>query len=56
MVNEFSCVCLHSDRSVQERRENLKKFKVNYLKLTFHTGSGRLYVCWVTVDRKSSFN
>ena len=28
MVNEFSCACLHSDRSVGERRENLKKFKV----------------------------
>ena len=28
MVNEFSCVCLHSDRSVHERRENLNKFKV----------------------------
>ncbi|CAB4043204.1 ATP-dependent RNA helicase DDX1-like, partial [Paramuricea clavata] len=27
MVNEFSCVCLHSDRSVHERRENLTKFK-----------------------------
>lgn len=27
MVNEFSCVCLHSDRSVHERRENLKQFK-----------------------------
>lgn len=27
MVNEFSCVCLHSDRSVHERRANLKQFK-----------------------------
>ncbi|XP_028392095.1 ATP-dependent RNA helicase DDX1-like [Dendronephthya gigantea] len=27
MVNEYSCVCLHSDRSVHERRENLRMFK-----------------------------
>ncbi|XP_029191100.2 ATP-dependent RNA helicase DDX1-like isoform X2 [Acropora millepora] len=27
MVNEYSCVCLHSDRSPQERRANLQAFK-----------------------------
>ena len=30
MVNEYSCVCLHSDRSPQERRANLAAFKVNW--------------------------
>lgn len=31
---EFSCVCLHGDRTPQERRDNLEKFKakrVNFL-------------------------
>ena len=28
MVNEYSCVCLHSDRSPQERKANLQAFKV----------------------------
>lgn len=28
MVNEYSCVCLHSDRSRAERQENLSSFKV----------------------------
>ncbi|KAM7445988.1 ATP-dependent RNA helicase ddx1 [Porites harrisoni] len=27
MVNEYSCVCLHSDRSPQERKSNLQAFK-----------------------------
>ncbi|XP_020603286.1 ATP-dependent RNA helicase DDX1-like [Orbicella faveolata] len=27
MVNEYSCVCLHSDRSPQERKANLQAFK-----------------------------
>jgi Rad3-related DNA helicase len=27
MVNEYTCVCMHSDRGVPERRENLQKFK-----------------------------
>ena len=29
MVNEYSCVCLHSDRRPQERKENLLAFKVS---------------------------
>ena len=28
MVNEYSCVCLHGDRRPQERKDNLKAFKV----------------------------
>ena len=28
MVNEYSCVCLHSDRPPNERKGNLKAFKV----------------------------
>ena len=28
MVNEYSCVCLHGDRRPQERKNNLKAFKV----------------------------
>lgn len=28
MVNEYSCVCLHGDRRPQERKANLKAFKV----------------------------
>ena len=28
MVNEYSCVCLHGDRSRAERQENLSSFKV----------------------------
>ena len=28
MVNQYSCVCLHSDRSPQERKANLLAFKV----------------------------
>ncbi|XP_064401585.1 ATP-dependent RNA helicase DDX1-like isoform X2 [Halichondria panicea] len=27
MVNEYTCVCLHSDRRPQERKENLQSFK-----------------------------
>lgn len=28
MVNEYSCVCLHSDRSAGQRKANLQAFKV----------------------------
>ena len=34
MVNEYSCVCLHSDRRPQERKENLMAFKVSFLPLS----------------------
>lgn len=36
MVNEYSCVCVHSDRSVPERRDNLQKFK---------DGEARFLIC-----------
>jgi ATP-dependent RNA helicase DDX1 len=36
MVNEFSCVCLHSDRRPQERKDNL---------LTFKNGEVRFLIC-----------
>jgi len=35
-VNEYSCCCLHSDRNVQERKENLQKFK---------NGEARFLIC-----------
>lgn len=28
MVNEYACVCLHSDRRPHERKQNLQAFKV----------------------------
>ena len=34
MVNEYSCVCLHSDRSPQERKANLQAFKVTIASYT----------------------
>ena len=34
MVNEYSCVCLHSDRSPQERKANLQAFKVTIISYT----------------------
>jgi ATP-dependent RNA helicase DDX1 len=37
MVNEYSCVCLHSDRSPAQRRANLQAFKVEE-KCMYHCG------------------
>ena len=34
MVNQYSCVCLHSDRSPQERKANLLAFKVTIASYT----------------------
>ena len=36
MTNEYSCCCLHGDRRVQERKENLQKFK---------DGEARFLIC-----------
>ncbi|EDQ84907.1 uncharacterized protein MONBRDRAFT_39079 [Monosiga brevicollis MX1] len=36
MVNGYTCVCVHSDRRVPERRENLQKFK---------DGEARFLIC-----------
>ena len=35
-MNEYKCVCVHSDRRVPERRENLQKFK---------DGEARFLIC-----------
>ena len=35
--HQFSCVCLHSDRSPAERSENLEKFKQNKCRLLICT-------------------
>ena len=36
-THQFSCVCLHSDRSPAERTENLEKFKQNKCRLLICT-------------------
>lgn len=35
--HQFSCVCLHADRSPAERTENLEKFKQNKVRLLICT-------------------
>ena len=36
MANEFSSACVHSDRSVDQRRDNLQKFKARVLAVKYH--------------------
>lgn len=36
MVNEYTCACVHSDRIVPERRNNLQRFK---------DGEARFLIC-----------
>jgi ATP-dependent RNA helicase DDX1 len=35
--HQFSCVCLHADRSPNERADNLEKFKQNKVRLLICT-------------------
>ncbi len=37
MVNEYTCVCLHSDRRPQERKDNLQSFKVRFPTCSHYT-------------------
>jgi len=62
--NPFSCVCLHSDRKPQERKENLEKFKRGQVKFLICTDvaargidiTGMPYVINVTLpDEKSNY-
>lgn len=62
--NTFSCVCLHSDRSPQQRKENLEKFKRGDVKFLICTDvaargidiTGMPYVINVTLpDEKSNY-
>jgi ATP-dependent RNA helicase DDX1 len=63
-ANPFSCVCLHSDRKPQERKENLEKFKRGEVKFLICTDvaargidiSGLPYVINVTLpDEKQNY-
>ncbi|CAD0204426.1 unnamed protein product [Chrysodeixis includens] len=62
--NEFSCVCLHSDRKPAERKANLEKFKENQVKFLICTDvaargidiSGLPFTINVTLpDEKSNY-
>lgn len=62
--HQFSCVCLHSDRSPNERTENLEKFKQNKVRLLICTDvaargldiNGLPYVINVTLpDEKQNY-
>uniref|UniRef100_T1J2C5 ATP-dependent RNA helicase n=1 Tax=Strigamia maritima TaxID=126957 RepID=T1J2C5_STRMM len=62
--NPYSCVCLHSDRKPQERKENLEKFKKSQVKFLICTDvaargidiTGMPYVINVTLpDEKSNY-
>lgn len=62
--NEFSCVCLHSDRSPNERKANLQTFKNNQVKFLICTDvaargidvSGLPFMINVTLpDEKSNY-
>lgn len=62
--HQFSCVCLHSDRSPKERTENLEKFKQNKVRLLVCTDvaargidiTGLPYVINVTLpDEKQNY-
>lgn len=62
--NPYSCVCLHSDKKPQERKENLEKFKKGHVKFLICTDvaargidiNGMPYVINVTLpDEKSNY-
>lgn len=51
MVNEYSCVCLHSDRSPQERKANLQAFKVTIASYTTEA-SAKITRTYVLFEQK----
>lgn len=51
MVNEYSCVCLHSDRSPQERKANLQAFKVTIASYTTEA-SAKITLTYVLFEQK----
>jgi len=51
MVNEYSCVCLHSDRSPHERKANLQAFKVTIASYTTEA-SAKIINTYVLSEQK----